>query len=82
MYTFLPYSEVVKYIPEMERLQVSEVARSPGQFLENYKRFGTHLPPYWRMKRHNFIKRHMATYKPDQYRHKLSLIAWAYMPPD
>lgn len=61
--------------------KVSEVARSEGQFLSQYKKFGERLPQDWIIKRHNFIKRHLVQYKQNPTpRRKLALIAWAYMP--
>ena len=76
--------QVKKYIPEMERLEVSKVARNKGGFLNKYlsndykdkedkKRF--------MQKRNNFIKRHLKQFKKNPtYRRYLALIAWAYNP--
>jgi len=73
------------YEPEMKRLEVSEVARSPRGFLTRYKRVGgdkERLSEGWRAKREAFIARHMAQYeKKPTKRRKLALIAWAYRPP-
>ena len=38
-YRWLPLKEVLKYEPEMERLGVSKVARSPIGFLAMYKKW-------------------------------------------
>lgn len=74
---------IKKYEPEMKRLGVSKVARSPRGFLTAYKRAGGNpdkLSDEWKKKRANFIKRHMAQYKPSHKRRRLALIAWAYDP--
>lgn len=79
-YPFLPKSELIRWMPEIERLKVSEVARSPGQFIDQYLNNDI-LNNYWLDKRHKFIARTLAAYnKKPTYRRYLSLIAWAYMP--
>lgn len=70
--------------PEMRRLKVSEVARSPRGFLTAYKRAGgnpNNLSEAWHNKRRGFIARHLVQYRqnPTQ-RRKLALNAWAYEP--
>ena len=81
MFDFLPYSQLEKYLPEIIANNVSERARSDGQFVDQYKKYGKDLPEEWKIKRINFIKRHLASYKENPtYRRKLALIAWAYMP--
>lgn len=81
-YPYMPLSEAMKYEPEMRRLGVSKVARSPGGFLHNYRKIGGDqklLTDYWRKKRNGFISRHMAQYKiHPTYRRWLALVAWAY----
>lgn len=76
--------EVIRgYEPEMKRLGVSKVARSPRGFLTAYKRAGSYrnLSENWKLKRKNFIARHNAQYKKNPtYRRRLALIAWAYDP--
>ena len=63
----------------MEQYKVSEVARSKGQFIDQYKKYGTNLPDDWKIKRENFIKRHMVQYeKNPTLRRQLALMAWAY----
>ena len=82
MYRFMPYKEIEKYIPKMVELGVSKVARSKGQFLDQYERYGaSKLPDEWKLKRENFIKRHLVQYvkKPTE-RRRLALMAWAYLP--
>ena len=75
----MPYHEIERYLPTIIANGVSEVARSKGQFLEQYKRYGANLPQEWRIKRENFIKRHLAQYKVKPTpRRRLALIAWAY----
>ena len=80
---FMTLSEIKKYEPEMTRLKVSEVARSPRGFLTAYKRAGStkNLSDSWIIQREAFIARHLAQYNENPtYRRKLALIAWAYMP--
>lgn len=79
----MPLAAVERHVPEMERLGVSEVARSARGFLSAYRAAGTgaKLPAEWRQKRLAFIKRHLPQYKQNPtYRRWLSLIAWSYRP--
>jgi len=81
MYPFLSVKQIEKNLPEMERLGVSKVSRSKGQFLEQYQKYGVNLPLAWKIKRENFIKRHLAQYvKNPTVRRRLALIAWAFSP--
>lgn len=88
-YPLMSSREIIPYIKEMERLKVSEVARSPRGFLYNYLKYGGMVLKSttpnssidWWKTRENFIKRHLVQYnKNPTYRRKLALIAWAYMP--
>jgi hypothetical protein len=83
-YNYIPLDTIRRYEPEMERLKVSEVARSPRGFLTAYKKANgnrNNLSEYWKIKRHGFIRRHLVQYKENPtIRRKLSLIAWAFMP--
>jgi hypothetical protein len=93
-YTWMTRTEIEKYIPEMERLDVSTVARSRRGFLYNYLKHGrsvknklvgsrpeSNAEQTWGERRHNFIKRHLAQYNENPtYRRYLALIAWAYIP--
>jgi hypothetical protein len=83
-YRYLPLATIAGYEPEMRRLGVSEVARSPRGFLTAYKRAGgnqRNLSDEWRIKRHGFIRRHLVQYRANPtVRRKLALIAWAFMP--
>jgi hypothetical protein len=83
-YKYLPLGEIRKHEAEMQRLKVSEVARSPRGFLTAYKRAKGNpdkLSEHWKVKRNGFIKRHMAQYNVDKgHRRKLALEAWAYEP--
>lgn len=83
-FKWMSLSSVLRYVPEMQRLGVSEVARSQRGFLTQYKKARgnwRNLTEYWQRRRMNFVKRHMAQYNPNPtYRHYLALIAWAYMP--
>lgn len=79
----LSLKTIKKYEPEMKRLKVSEVARSPRGFLTAYKKVGSpaKLSPKWKQKRLAFIARHNAQFKKNPTRsRKLALIAWAYNP--
>lgn len=83
-YKYLSLNKVLAYEPQMKKLGVSKVARSPRGFLTAYKRAGGNnrlLSEAWRNKRYGFIRRHLAQYqKNPTLRRKLALIAWAYMP--
>lgn len=79
----LSLKTINKYEPEMRRLHVSEVSRSPRGFTTAYKRAGSpdKLSPYWKQRRLGFIARHNAQYKKyPTHRRRLALIAWAYDP--
>lgn len=81
---YMSLSSVKKVEPEMKRLKVSEVARSPRGFLTQYKRVGgksSKLNDYWRNRREGFIARHLVQYNKNKTpRRKLALQAWAYNP--
>jgi hypothetical protein len=82
-YAWLPLHEILKYEPEMKRLKVSEVARSPRGFLTAYKRVSGALGMSWgwHKKRAAFIARHLVQYKKNPtYRRWLALVCWAYRP--
>jgi uncharacterized membrane protein YkvA (DUF1232 family) len=77
-YELVPYSNIKPFIPIMEKLGVSTIARSNKGFLTYYK--DNHkLNEFWEKKRNSFIVRTLAAYniKPT-YRRWLSLLAWAY----
>ena len=79
----LSLKTIRKYEPEMRRLKVSEVARSPRGFLTAYKKAGSpnKLSPKWKQTREAFIARHYAQYRNNPtVRRRLALIAWAYDP--
>ena len=79
----LSLKTIKKYEPEMKRLGVSEVARSPRGFLTAYKKAGSEkmLSSDWKRKRRAFIARHNAQYKKyPTKRRRLALIAWAFDP--
>jgi len=81
---FVLLKEIAKYEPDMRRLGVSLVARSPRGFLTYYKKIGgrvSKINPKWRAKRNAFIARHLVQYdKNPTYRRFLALMAWAYKP--
>jgi hypothetical protein len=93
MHKFLPIATIEKFVPRMDRLSVSEVARSPQGFLTAYRKAGgrsNRLDSYWKQKREAFIARHVAQLdqRGEPYydrtglptRRHLALIAWAYSP--
>jgi len=81
---YISLSEIAKYEPDMRRLGVSTVARSPRGFLTYYKKIGgraSKANPKWQAKRNAFIARHLVQYdKNPTYRRFLALVAWAYKP--
>ncbi len=80
-YPFVPLSEVKRVLPYIVKERVSKRARSKGQFLDQYKRFGPALPDKWISTRNNFIKRTSAQYKKNPTkRRRLALLAWAFDP--
>lgn len=89
-YRKMSLKSIEPYIPEMERLKVSEVARSRRGFLYNYLKYGNDVfdrkvfnaTITWDDKRNAFIARHLPSYmeKPT-YRRWLALVAWAFKPP-
>jgi hypothetical protein len=81
MYPFISIKYIDDMMPLIKKYQVSKVALSQGQFLENYRKYSRNLPEFWNKKRDNFIKRHMAQYKINPtLRRRLSLIVWAFDP--
>lgn len=83
-YKYMSLKEIAEYEPEMERLSVSIVARSPRGFLTYFKKIHgdiRRVSGNWRKKRNGFIARHLAQYVKDPtYRRFLALVAWAYKP--
>jgi hypothetical protein len=88
-YTLMTPDEVRQYIPDMQALGVSKVARTSAGFTGQYLLNGASILDRnpqgsqitWRRTRSNFIYRHMQQYKQNPTkRRKLALIAWAYMP--
>lgn len=89
-YGMLSLRTVHKWEPLAARLGVSKVARSNRGFLAALETYGRRsLPPAWRRKRSNFIKRHMAQVRKraealmkngKPTRRHLALIMWAYSP--
>jgi hypothetical protein len=78
-YKFVPISYIQKYVPEMEHSGISEKARSPGQFLSQYAKYGQALPAIWLLRRNAFINRFTALFKINPTRRiKLALLCWAY----
>ena len=80
-YSFIKMEELKYYMPLIKELKVSVKARSPHQFLDIYKKYGTQLPIQWKKKRDAFIDRHYAQYKENPtIRRRLALITWAFDP--
>ena len=90
-YRWMPLKDVLRYEPEMERLNVSAVARSPRGFLTAYKQGRTAAATKkmmvpdraqtWAERRNQFIARHLPQYeRHPSYRRSLALVAWAYRP--
>lgn len=83
-YQLLPYDAIP--IREIQKYNVSSVARSKDGFLRAYEFYGDRLPEYWINKRNSFISRVLPQFKTgfdkkqNQYRRYLSLLAWAYKP--
>lgn len=90
---WLPLDLAEAFEPVAAALGVSDVARSKRGFFPQYKRAGgdpDRLDPWWRNRRNNFVKRHMAQLEAgdeplvDQdglpTRRHLALIMWAYSP--
>lgn len=82
-----------KFEPMAKALGVSEVARSKRGFFAQFKDVGgryAQLDPWWRDRRNNFVKRHMAQVRARSEklvdadgmptRRHLALIMWAYSP--
>lgn len=68
-------------MPLIKKYKVSEVARKPNQFLDQYKKHGVQLPIHWAHKRENFLLRHMAQYRHNPtIRRRLAMIVWAHDP--
>jgi hypothetical protein len=79
----LSLKTIKKYEPDMKRLKVSEVARSPRGYLTQLKKVGSYdkLSDDWKRKQRNFVKRHYAQYKKNPTpRRRLALIAWSFDP--
>jgi hypothetical protein len=83
-YPWLRLSEIRKYEHEMERLGVSEVARSWRGFLTEYKRVGgrrDRMSLWWQRRRDGFIARHLVQFNiHPTLRRWLAMVAWAYRP--
>lgn len=92
-YRWAPLAKVEDYAPVARSLGVSRVALSRGQFVDQYRRAGGDwrlLSPWWRNRRDNFVKRHLAqAYKSGERLHVagegysrrgLALLMWAYDP--
>jgi hypothetical protein len=77
-------SQIKQKEPDMKRLKVSEVARSPRGWLTYYKKIGgdvNKVNQHRRKEREAFIARTLPSYKNKPTpRRKLALQAWAYNP--
>ena len=90
-YKWMSLQEVLKYLPQIKKENVSVKARSKDGFLTHYKKFKYANIMYdklvpdsnmnWSTKRKLFIQRTLPAYKSNPtIRRKLALIAWAYYP--
>jgi len=88
-HAWMTRTDVKRFLPEIERNNVSEIARSERGFLTNFLKFGKKMKNMkpegetitWDVKRNNFIGRTLPAYNKNKtYRRFLSLIAWAYRP--
>ncbi len=92
-YRWAPLAKLDRYIPIARAWGVSERALSRGQFVDQYRRVDgawRQLPEAWLVKRHNFVKRHLAqAHKAGEVlyqagegysRRGLALLMWAYDP--
>ena len=83
-YELLPVDKIP--IEEIDKYDVSKLARSKDGFFTAYKFYGDRMPEYWMKKRNQFIARVMPQFKEgfakkqNQYRRYLSLLCWAYKP--
>jgi hypothetical protein len=86
-YPWIPLDLVLAFETVAADLGVSQVARGPKGFLKVYKE--GRIDSYWRNRRQNFIKRHMAFVEKNNEslwkngyptRRHLALIMWAYTP--
>jgi len=85
-------AKVERWVPVAKAARVSQVARSRGQFLDQYRRAGgrwRELDPWWQARRNNFVARHMAQARRNGERlydgagyskRGLALLMWAYDP--
>lgn len=79
MYNFTPLQIIMDHMPEIVNEKVSIKARSPNQFLSQYKKHGKHISSEWTKKRDAFISRTSAAYyKNPTKRRQLALLCWAY----
>lgn len=78
-----------RFVPFMREMEVSEVARSPRGFFNQWGRFGSDVwdrrdPRFgqlWRDRRDNFCRRHSEQFRRNPtLRRFLALVAWAYTP--
>lgn len=90
-YRWLSLNTVLKFLPEIERQNVSKVARSERGFITHYQKYRyadkmkKMIVPEknrtWEEERNLFIDRTLPAYRVQPtYRRYLSLIAWAYDP--
>ena len=89
-----PLARVESWVPSAKAMGVSKVARSRGQFLDQYRRAGgdwRRLSDWWQARRNAFVARHMAQarrngerlYDPTTRGYSkrgLALLMWAYDP--
>ena len=83
-YKYLKLEKILAFVPQMEKLKISQNERSKAGFLTIYANLNgkqAKLPLKWRIKRDEFIRRHLPDYRSKPtLKKRLALIAWAYMP--
>jgi hypothetical protein len=92
-FPWMPLARAEEWLPYADCWGVSKVARSKGQFFDQYTKAGgdwRKMPVYWQKKRANFCRRHLrqvetkgeAIFFPDgtPTRRHLALVMWAFTP--
>lgn len=79
-YPMMSVGKIRRFVPLMNRLDVSKIARGRGGFLYSYLR--GNVSEDLMKKRESFIARTLPQWKDNPtIRRGLSLIAWGYFPP-
>jgi Rps23 Pro-64 3,4-dihydroxylase Tpa1-like proline 4-hydroxylase len=79
-YPYIKREEFAQVLPVAKQFKVSEMARSKGQFVDQFLA-GDHTIQFWIRKRNNYLSRSIPTYeKYPTWRRYLSLVVWAFNP--